>query len=87
MALCLHQAALLHKFLAESVNFMIDLHGLQYEICSGGTLLDSHEFEVITVLALLARRLIKVFLDIGFGFGFGSLDIRTTMAGPVIAII
>ena len=36
MSRSLHQAALLHKFLLESVKFMIDLHGLQYEICAGG---------------------------------------------------
>ncbi len=29
MSRCLHQAALLHKFLHERVNFMIDLCGLQ----------------------------------------------------------
>ena len=38
------------------------------------------------VLALLARRLVELFLDIGSIFGIGSFGIRTGMAGPVIAI-
>ena len=36
-------------------------------------------------LALLARRLVKLFLKIGISFGIGSFGIRLGMGGPVIA--
>ena len=36
----LNQSALLHKYLHESVNFMIDVRGLQHRIFFGGPLLD-----------------------------------------------
>ena len=72
MAQSLHQAAQLHKFLHESVNFMIDLRGLQHGIFPGGPPLDFSVFEVSTALALLARRLFKLFLNIGSRFRFGS---------------
>ena len=75
----LHQAALLHNFFHESVNFITDLRGLQHGIFSGGPPLDFSMFEVRTVLAFLARRLVELFLDVGIRFGFGSAS------GPVIA--
>ncbi len=50
----LHQAAPMHKLLHESVDFMTDLRGLQYAICTGGPSLDFSEFEV-TLLVLFAR--------------------------------
>ena len=77
----LHQAALLHKILHESVNFMIDLCWLQHGIFSVGPPLDFNVFEVRTVLARLARRLVELLLNIGIGFGFGSSCIRLAMAG------
>ena len=82
----LHQAAIFHKFLHGRVNVMIDLCGLQYGIFSGGPPLDFSVFEVRIVLALLARRLVELFLDIGIRFGLHSFGIRLAMAGPVIAI-
>ena len=42
----LHQAAVVHKFLHEHVNFMIDLCGFQCGILSCGPPLDFSEFEV-----------------------------------------
>ena len=63
MAWCLHQAALLHKFLHASVNFMIDWAAALIQ-----NLLDSSEFEVATVLSLLVRRLIEFFIGIGIAF-------------------
>ncbi len=81
----LHQEALLHKFLHESVNFMIDLCGLEQGIRAGVPLQDFSVLEEWMVLSLLARRLIKLILNIGIRFTFGSFGIRTGMAGPVIA--
>ena len=82
----LHQAALLHYLLHGSVNFMIDLRGLQHGIFPGGPPLDFSVIEVSTLLALLARRLVELFLCIGIRFGLGSIGIRFGMGGPVIAI-
>ncbi len=65
---------------------MIYLCGHQYGTCAGGPQLDLSVLEVRVVPALLARRLIELFLDIGIRFGFGSYCIRLAMAGPVIAI-
>ena len=76
----------MHKFLHESVNFIIDLCGLQHGIFSGGPQLNFSEFAGSPSLALLARRLVEFFLDIGIGSGFGFFGIRNTMARPVIAI-
>ena len=58
---------------------------LQYGICAGGPPLDFSVIQVSTVLTLLARRLVELFLDIGIRFGLGSICIRFNMAGPVIA--
>ena len=49
----LHQAAVLHEFLHESVNFMTDLRGLQYGIFSGGPPLDFSVLEERMILLLL----------------------------------
>ena len=38
------------------------------------------------VIVLLARRLVKFFLDISIRFGFDSFGIRTAMAVTVIAV-
>ena len=86
MSRSLHQAALLHKFLHESVNVMIDFRQLLYGISAGGPPLDFSVIELRMVLAPLARRLDELFLDIGIKFGFGSSGIRLAMDGPVIAI-
>ena len=86
MAKILLQAFLLQNFLRESVNFMIDLRELQYEVWVGGSQLDFSVIAVSIVLALLARRLVEFFLDIGIDFVFSSFGIRIGMAGPVIAI-
>ena len=51
------QAAPLHKFLHERVNFMIDLFGLQYGIRAGLPPLDFSVLAERMVLSLLARRL------------------------------
>ncbi len=81
----LHQAALLHKFLHERVNFMIDLFGLQYRIRVDLPPFDFSVLEERMVLSLLARRLFELFLNIGVRSIFGSFGIRLGMAGPVIA--
>ena len=86
MSRSLHQAALLHKFLHERVNFMIDLFGLQFGIRAGLPPLDFSVLAERMVLSLLARRLIELFLNIGIRFIFGSFGLRLGMAGPVIAI-
>ena len=86
VARSLHQAALRHKFLHESVNFMNDLCGLQHGIFSSGPPLAFSVFVVSTALALLACRLVEIFLNIFIRFGFGFCGIRAAMAGPVIAI-
>ncbi len=41
--------------------------------------------EVRIIVALLARRLVELFLNIGIRIGFGSFGIWIGMAGPVIA--
>ena len=86
VARSLHQAAVLHKFLHEHVNFTLDFYGLQYGIFSGGPPLDFSVYEVRIVLALLARRLVEFLLGIGIRLGFHSFGIRLAMAGPVTAI-
>ena len=78
------QAARMHKFLHLSVNFMLNFGLPQYSIFSGDPLLDKSVFLVTSVVAPLARRLVKLFLNIGIRFGFGSFGIRLGMAGPVI---
>ena len=70
----------------ERVNFMIDLCWLQYGICAGGPQLDFSVIEVSTVLALLARRLVELFLDVCIRFGFGSIGILFGMAVSIISI-
>ncbi len=50
----LHQAALLHKLLHVSVDFMNYLRRFQYAIFSSGPLRDRGEFKANTVLALFA---------------------------------
>ncbi len=82
----LHQAALLHKFLHERANFIIDFFGLQFGISSGLPPLDFNVLAQRMVLSLLARRLIELFLNIGMQIIFGSFGLRLGMAGPVIAI-
>ena len=86
MAWSLHQVALLHKFLHESVYFMTDYRELLQGIWAGGPQHDFIVIEVRTVLAHLTRRLVEMFLDIGIRLGFGSSGIRLVMACPVIAI-
>jgi hypothetical protein len=85
MSQSLHQAALLHQFLHERVNFVIDLCGFQYGIRGCFPPHDLSVLEVRMVLSLLARRLVELFLNIGIRIGFGSFSIRTCTAGPVIA--
>ena len=63
---------------------MIHLRWLQFGIFFGGPPLDFSVIEVRMVLALLARRLVELFLDIGIRFGIGSFGIRLGMAGLVI---
>ncbi len=82
----LHQAAPLHKFLHERVNFMINFFILQFGFSSGFPPLDFSVLAERMVLSLLARRLVELFLNIGIRFGFGSFGILLGMAGPVIAI-
>ena len=79
------QAARMHKFLHLGVNFMLNFCVLQYSFGSCNPLLDKSVFLVTSVVALLARRLVEFFLNIGIRFGFGSFGIRLGMAGPVIA--
>ena len=79
------QAARMHKFLHLCVNFMLNFCVLQYSFGSCNPLLDKSVFLVTSVVALLARRLVELFLNIGIRFGFGSFGIRLGMAGPVIA--
>ncbi len=80
------QAIRMHKFLHFCVNFMLIFGLLQYGFFSTGShpLLDKSVFLVTSVVALLARRLVELFLNIGISFGFSSFGIRTGMAGPVI---
>ena len=82
VSLRLHQAAVLHKFLHESVHFMIDLYGLQFGIFSSGLPPDFTVFEERTVLALLARRLLELFLDSGIRFGLQSFASDSAWPAP-----
>ena len=82
LARSLHQATLLHKFLHESVNFMIEFRRLLYGICAGGPPLDFSVNKVKMVLARLACRLDEFFLDIGIRFRFGSSGIRLGHGRP-----
>ena len=79
------QAARMHEFLHLCVNFMPNFFILQHSFGSCNPLLDKSVFLVTSVVVLLARRLTKLFLNIGIRFGFGSFGIRLGMAGPVIA--
>ncbi len=79
------KATSMQKFLHLGVSFMLNIGLLQYGIFSGDPLLDESVFLVAIVVALLARRLVEFFLNIGIRFGFGSFGIRLGMAGPVIA--
>ncbi len=78
----LDQAALLHKFLHERVNFMINLFGLQFGIRAGLPPLDFSVLAERMVLSLLARQLIELFLNICSRFTFGSFGLRLGMAAP-----
>ena len=78
----LQQAARLHKFLHERVNFMINLFILQFGISSGLPPLDFSVLAERTVLSLLARRLVELFLNIGIRFGFGSFGFRLAWPAP-----
>ncbi len=62
------QAARMHKFLHLGVNFMLNFSVLQYSFGSGNPLLDKSVFLVTSVVALLARRLTELFLNIGIRF-------------------
>ena len=62
----LHQAAVLHKFLHKHVNFTLDFFWLQFGIFSGGPPSYFTVFVESSVLALLARRLVSLVLDIRF---------------------
>ncbi len=81
----LHQAALLHKFRHERVNFIIYFFILQFGFNSGLSPLDFSVLAERMVLSLLARRLTEFFLNIGNRFMFGSFGLRLCLAGPVIA--
>ncbi len=76
------QAARMHKFLHLGVNFMPNFFILQHSFGSCNPLRDKSVFLVTSVVALLARRLTELFLNIGIRFGFGSFGIRLGMAGP-----
>ena len=68
------KAALLHNFLHESVDFMIDLCRLQYGICAGGSL---HDFSVIKVRTVLALLMYLRFLPVDWSNCFStSLQIQ-----------
>ncbi len=82
------QAASMHTFLHLGVNFMRNFGLLQYGLFSSDPLLDKSIFLVTSVVALLDRRLVELFLNIAIRFRFGSFDIRrfrTSMAAHVIA--
>ena len=64
---------------------MLNFGILQQGMLSCGPLLDKSIRVVSSVVALLGRRLIELFLNIGIRFIFGSFGIRTGMAGPVNA--
>ena len=80
------QATSTHIFLHLGIDFMSNFAILQQGMLSCGPLLDKSIRVVSSVVALLGRRLIELFLNIGIRFIFGSLGIRAGMAGPVIAI-
>jgi hypothetical protein len=83
--LVLGVAVLIIRTAEFGVNFMLNFSLLQYCIFSSNPLLDKSVFLVTSAVALLARRLVDLFLNIGIRFGFGSFGTRTGMAGPVIA--
>ena len=69
------QAARMHKFLHLGVDFMINFGILQQVMRSGGPLLDKCIRVETSVVTLLARRLIELFLNICNRFRLGSFGI------------